>query len=285
MLAAPFNAGRAAVLPTILEGDQYVVASGIITITYQFALLAGFASGGVLVAGIDPGGALLVDAATFLASAALVRFELADRPAAGVDGPEQESWLARIGGGAGLVWHDRRLRLLVALAGLAGFYVVVEGLAVPYADALGGGAGTVGLLLAASPAGAVIGILVLNRVPPARRQRLLVPMAVGSCLPLVGCLAMPGLTVTVLLWLVSGAFSSYQMVANAEFVRAVPDDRRGQAFGLAVTALLVSQGVGVLATGIAAEVVAPATVIAGAGAMGVVVALVLGRAWGRLSVG
>ncbi len=288
MLAAPFNAGRAATLPTILEGDRYVVASGVITITYQFALLAGFATGGVLVAGIDPGGALLVDAATFLASAALVRFGLVDRPAVGAQASESESggaesWWGRIGGGAALVWRDRRLRLLVALGSLGGFYVIVEGLAVPYAQRYGGGAGAVGLLLAASPAGAVIGILIINRVPPERRQRLLAPMAVGACLPLVGCVTKPGLVITIILWMLSGAFSSYQMVANAEFVRAVPDSRRGQAFGLAVTAVLVSQGLGVLATGIAAEVVDPAVVIAVAGALGAVVALLLGTAWGRLS--
>lgn len=283
LLQAPFNAGRAATLPVILGGDRFLVGSGVINLTYQFALLAGFASGGVLVAGISPSGALLVDAATFLVSAALVRFGLSGRPAAAAAaGQPNEPWLARITSGARLVWRDRRLRLLVGFACLAGFYVIVEGIAVPYADQFGGGPKAVGLLLAASPAGAVIGIPLLNRISPHRRRQLLGPLAVGACLPLIGCAATPGLAITLGLWLISGACSAYQVVVNAEFVRSVPDARRGQAFGLAVTALLVAQGVGVLATGALAELITPAMVVAGSGAVGGVAALAVTMAWNRL---
>jgi len=282
LLQAPFNAGRAATLPLMLEGDRFVVASGVINLTYQLALLVGFGTGGVLVAGIGPSGALLIDAVTFVVSAGLVRFGLADRPAAANAPGQDQSWLRRIADGARLVWWDRRLRLLVAFACLAGFYVIVEGLAVPYAHQLGGGADTVGLLLAASPAGAVIGLLLLNKTPPQHRQRLLTPMAVGACLPLIGCVTRPGLAITLGLWLLSGACSAYQMVANAEYVRAVPDAQRGQAFGLAVTALLVAQGIGVLATGALAEVITPATVVAIGGALGTATAAAVGVAWSRL---
>ena len=61
-----------------------------------------------------------------------------------------------------------------------------------------------GLLLAAQPAGAVLGALVLARlVTPDRRLRLMGPMAVLSCLPLLGCAANPGTEVTLVLWALS----------------------------------------------------------------------------------
>ena len=74
------------------------------------------------------------------------------------------------------------------------------------------------------------------------------------------------------LWVVSGLACAYQVPANAAFVAAVPDAHRGQAFGLAVTALRVTQGLGVLLAGLLAERTGPATAVALAGALGVVVA-------------
>jgi hypothetical protein len=70
-------------------------------------------------------------------------------------------------------------------------------------------------------------------------------------------------------------------VASAAFVRAVPDAQRGQAFGLAVTSLRVSQGLGVVIAGLIADGVAPSLVVAGAGALGAVVALFAARSLRR----
>jgi hypothetical protein len=164
------------------------------------------------------------------------------------------------------------LRYLIVLACVSGFYVTVEGLAAPYAAAVGGGPMAVGLLLAANPAGQVIGMLVLTRLEPVLRLRLLGPLSIGSCVPLIACAARPGLAVTIALWMVSGLCSAYQLAANAAFVQNVPDAQRGQAFGLARTGLIVSQGLGVLVAGIAADQWDPAFVVAAAGVLGVLLA-------------
>src|SRR5687767_7421415 len=50
LLASPFQAARAALLPAILTGDKYVLASSVSNITAQAAQLAGFVAGGTLVA-------------------------------------------------------------------------------------------------------------------------------------------------------------------------------------------------------------------------------------------
>lgn len=284
LLNAPFGAARAATLPAVLEGDRYVLGSAIHNTTAQIAQVLGFATGGALVAWLGPSQALLLDAATFVASAMLVRFGVRARPLpAGLregTGPQGTSWWGSLGEGTRLVCWDPQLRSLVALACVAGFYITAEGLAVPYAQHIGGGAVAAGLLLAAMPSGTVVGMLILGRlVPPQARLRLLGPMAVAACAPLTLCAFRPGLLVTFVLWAVAGAASAYHMAANAAFVLAVPDHGRGQAFGLAVTALRLAQGLGVLGAGMAAEYSPPGQVLAIAGILGMLVAATAGRAW------
>lgn len=287
LLASPFAAARAAILPHVLGGERYVVASAVTGTTYQVAQVLGFALGGPVVAGLGVGPALLLDAGTFAVSAVVLRAGVAEqRPgggaAAGGTAAGGSSWSRRLVDGARVVWGVPRLRALVALACVSSFVVTVEGLAAPYAAELGGGPATVGLLLAANPMGAAVGIVVLARwVPVHVRMRLLGPLAVASCAPLLVCALAPPTAVVVAAWAVSGLACAYQVPANAAFVAAVPDDRRGQAFGLAVTALRVTQGVGVLAAGLAAGVTTPSATVAGAGAVGVVVAGGCARLWRR----
>ncbi|WP_328990328.1 MFS transporter [Kribbella sp. NBC_01245] len=273
--ASPFQAARAALLPSILTGEQYVKSSAVSNMTSQFAQVVGFVAGGTLVAALGAHRTLLVDAATFAVSAALVGFGIRDYLLDG-DPAHRPSWLTQIAAGARLVWGDRRLRYLVLLASLMGFYITVEGLAVPYAAALPNGPVTgavaVGVLLAANPAGTVTGMVLVTRLDPVLRIRLIRPLSIGACAPLIGCLAQPGLVVTVLLWFVSGVCSAYQLQANVMFVQSVPDAQRGQAFGLARTVMIVAQGVGILLAGMAADRWQPAHVVAAAGVLGVIAA-------------
>jgi MFS family permease len=280
LFASPFQAARAALLPGILTDDRYVVASSVSNVTAQAAQLAGFVAGGTLVSVLGTSRTLLVDAGTFAVSGLLVWLGVRDHELSAAEA-KRPGWLASVAAGARLVWNDRRLRYLVALACVSGFYITVEGLAAPYAEAVGGGPFAVGILLAANPAGQVIGMLLLTRQQPAVRLRLMGWLAIGSCLPLIGCAWHPGLWSTVALWLVSGLCSSYQLAANASFVQSIPDAQRGQAFGLARTALIVSQGIGVLTAGAAADRWQPATVVAAAGILGVAVAAGAARGYHR----
>jgi MFS family permease len=288
LLASPFNAARAAVLPAILEGDRFIVGQGIININYMMSQLGGYVAGGVIVKFTGTSTALAIDAATFLASAVLVRFGLKDRPGPSgpSDGSRPKTTMRSLREGAGLVWHDRKLRTLVAIACLSGFYVVAEGLAVPYSNELGGGAVAAGVLFAAQPAGATIGMLVLTRrVSPDTRLRLLGPMAIAACVVLIACAFKPGLVITAILFALSGAAGSHQTVAAAAFIQAVPDAQRGQAFGLGSTSMRVAQGLGVVLAGLIAEGVAPSMVVALAGAAGAVLALAAAVTWRRVRAG
>ncbi|HEX5119328.1 MAG TPA: MFS transporter [Pseudonocardiaceae bacterium] len=284
LLASPFNAARGAVLPSMLVGDSFVAGQAVVNITYQTGQLFGYVTGGVLVEFTGPYVALLIDAGTFIASALLVRFGTASRPASRNAEPvsHAKATIASLRAGTDLVWHDRNLRALVGLACICGFYVIGEGLAVPYAHELGGGALTAGLLFAAFPFGNALGMVALLRlVPQQGRLRLLGPLAVAACAVLIVCLAHPNLVGTLIVLALSGAAASHQTVAAAAFVSAVPDSSRGQAYGLANTSIRVAQGLGVVLAGLAAETLPPSMVVGFFGGIGVLVALAAAAAYHR----
>jgi len=279
---SPFNAARAATLPVVLPGDHYVLGKAANDMVVQFSQVLGFGAGGAIVVAVGTSGGLLLDAVTFLLSAALVAVGVRQRPAptSGTDAPRR-SYFKDLSAGLSLVARTPKLRTLVLLATIAGFYVTVEGLAVPYAHEIGQGPTAAGLLLAASPAGAVAGMWLITLWPPERRMRLLGPLAAVACVPLVLCFLTPGLVPTVLLWAVSGMASAYHLPTSAAFVQAVPDAQRGQAFGVASTALKGSQGLGILLAGLVAQGSSPSFALGVMGTLGLCAAVAAGAAWSR----
>lgn len=279
---SPFNAARAATLPAVLPGDHYVLGKAANDMVVQFSQVLGFGTGGVIVVAVGTSGGLLLDSVTFLLSAALIAFGVRRRPVPARDTNEPPtSYFKDLASGFSLVVRTPKLRALVVLATIAGFYVTVEGLAVPYAHEIGGGPEAAGLLLAASPAGAVAGMWLITLWPPERRMGLLGPLAVLACAPLIVCFLAPGLLPTVALWAVSGLASAYHLPTSAAFVQAVPDSQRGQAFGVASTALRSSQGIGILLAGLIADQSSPSVAVGVMGAAGAVAALAAGTAWTR----
>ncbi|MGW0750519.1 MFS transporter [Streptomyces sp. NPDC002587] len=283
LVQSPHLAARSALLPTMVPGERYLAAAAVVNVTAQLGQLAGFAAGGVAVAALGPSKALLINAGTFVVSALLTWAGLARRPRPA--GPEPGGGgRSAITGGARLVRADPRLRLLVAFGCLSGFYACKEGLAAPYAQALGQGPTGVGLLLAASPAGAVIGVFVLTRlVSPDRGLRMLGPLAIAASAVLAFTAVSPGIAVTCVLWGVSGLFSAFQVPANAAYSSSVPDDLRGQAFGLASTAVRVAQGLGISLAGFAADLVPAPIVIAVFGVMGAAASTAVAIRWSKLA--
>src|SRR5260370_42084779 len=69
-------------MPDMLKGERYVVGTAVTQPTLQVGMVSGFALGGIVVAGLGVRAALLADAATFAASAVLVRLWVRQRPAA-----------------------------------------------------------------------------------------------------------------------------------------------------------------------------------------------------------
>lgn len=281
LFAPPFESARSALMPDVLEGDRYAVGTSVTNISTQVGQVAGFIAGGILVVAISPRGALLVDAATFFISAALVRWGVKDRPAsAGAAGAPPLS-----------LWHDTieglrvltRSRVLLRIVGLLWvgqlFLTAPEGVAVPYVAEFGLGAVAVGLFLAANPVGVVIGGVVIGRLcPPDLRERLTYPLALMSMLPLILAGLIDNFAVVLALLVLSGFGASYLIPLNVAFVRAVPPAFRGRAFGAAVSGLSACQGLAIMGAGAAAERISASAVVTWAGVLGLLALLLLGLA-------
>lgn len=281
MFSPPATAARSALVPDILTGEQYVLGTSVSTTIMQLGQVLGFAIGGGLVAFVQTDGALLMDGATFVVSGALVAAFVRPRPAA--DNAGEDPSLSYLADGLRLVLGDRLLLSYVSLAWLVPMFVVgAEGIMVPYARHLGGGATTVGLLLAAGPLGTTIAMVVLGRfVRTELRERLVRPLALLACGALVPLLLDPPLTLVLVLLAVSGAAMAYNLPLNAMFVQAVPAALRGRAFGVAATGVYLSQAIAVLVLGAATASIAASTVIAVSGGVGVLCLLPIVLTWDR----
>jgi Major Facilitator Superfamily len=283
LLQPPFDAARSAIVRDMMGADRYPLANAVLATTSRSVLVAGTAAAGFMVALAGARPALGVDAATFVASALLIRFGVRARPAPapGGGGP---SPLGQLTEGVRLVFGNPALRTLMALGWLAAFYEVPEGIAVPYAGRLGGGAVAAGLLLATSQLGAAITTpLFTKKIGPLTRLGWMGPMAVLSCGILVVTVLRLNLIASMGLFALSNSFAMYQVAANTAFVERIPNEKRGQAFGLANAGLVVGQGVAFAVAGAAAEVVPPSTVVALSGGIGALIACGLALRWRRMT--
>ena len=273
VVGAPWKAAESALVADILGAKSYAVGVGLRVATVQGAQLIGFGIGGALVAAVGTRLALAMDAATFALSALLILGAVQKRPAAA---DRESNNRPRWGGGLRHVLGDRQLATLAGLAWLAGWYVVPEGLAAPYAAAFGRGPATVGLLLASAPAGVLVGSLVfVRRFDDEARSRWLSPMAVAAGVPLALCIGHLELWMVLIAWAASGACMAYQVQVIAEFVGAVPPNIRGQAIAVASAGLLAAQGIGLLLGGVVAQLSSAHVAVAAAGALGSITAVLL----------
>jgi predicted MFS family arabinose efflux permease len=174
-------------LPELVPAEQLQEANALRGLADSGSLVAGPALAGVLVVALGAGGALLVDAATFLGSIACLlalRRAALERPAE-VD-PAERDLLSGLRSG----WREVRSRswVMAMLGGLAAYHAIV----LPSVFALGpvlasdqlGGAGAWAAITAAFGAGAVTGQLVLLRWRPRRAV-----LASASCLVIGSCQA------------------------------------------------------------------------------------------------
>lgn len=296
-VGAPFTSARAAIYPDVLTGDSYLMGTAVTLTTYQFAQVIGFAAGGAIVGFFGIGTSLVVDAATFVASALIVRAWVRSRPAALPSARSDQARSNRSNGdrtrgepgrlvgivaGLRLVFANRALRTTMLFGWLAAFYNGPEGVVTPLARALGGGAIAVGALLAAQALGETAGAIAFSRfVTPAARLRFMGPLAVATSAVLVLFICRPDLLVSLLILFASGLCASYQLAANAAFVRAAPREQRSQAFGVAQGGMSLGQGIVMILAGAVADHHSPASVIAVCGAVGAVAALSIAFTWTR----
>ncbi|GAA4098157.1 MFS transporter [Nonomuraea soli] len=280
LIDAPERAARIATTPDVLDEERYQTGVTLLGLTQQVTVLVGLGFGGLIATALPTRVALLANAVSFLVAALIVAVGTKDRPAASTGRVVAPGELLA---GVRIVMGDTRLRTLLGMAMLALFYIAPEGLAVPYNDQLGGGGPQLALLLCAIPAGSVVGMYLVNKLRVG--VDALAPLAAASSVPLILCALQPGVVASVVIWFVVGALASYQVLANGEYVRVAPKERRGQVIGVAQSALVASQGLGVLFSGPLADAFGPAAAIGVYGVAGTVIAVPLALAWRRARMG
>ncbi|MFI5953707.1 MFS transporter [Cryptosporangium sp. NPDC051539] len=267
----------------VLKGDAYVIGRSLTSVASSGAQLLGLAAGAAAVAALNPQGALYVTAAAHLLAAAWSRLALPSAAAAPGETPgpqtRETSWA-----GARALLADRRIRILMlaqwlpAAVGTGG-----EALLIPYAEVQHFPTGSGGLLLACSPVGMLVGDVVVARLlAPATRERLVLPLVVLLGAPLTVFAIEPPLPLAAALLLLTGTGYAAAIGLQRRFLDAIPEDRRGQAFGLLSAGLMTFQGLGPAVFGLLTETTTVALAISIAGATIVVLALLLKRPLGTL---
>lgn len=265
-----FGGARSAMLADALDAESFVAARSMMRVLSQSALLTGFAVGGLALVVVGPRTLLVVDAVSFVASAALLRWGTAARPARATG--------ERLSAGAGVratadALRQPVLRRLLLLTWLpAALFAPVDALATPYA---GGRGHDVGFLLAAAALGTIVGEWLGVRLRVAARPRLVLPTALLTGLALLAYASHPPIGLAVGLNLVGGAGGAIGQWVDQQLVAHLPPEQRGRLFSLQGGMLMAAQGLTIALAGALAEAFPAHLVLAGSGALSLSAAVVL----------
>lgn len=245
LLSSVTEVAEAALVPRLVDDDQLEAANSLLSANWELAGIAGPTVAGVIVATIGAQFALVLDAVSFAAMAAicvrLPSFRPSQPPAPVRAGPASAGRVRRrlAGLGPGLLF---RFPAVLALT-ICGFGMLfLDGVAtvlypVYCRTFLHTGAAGYGVLVSAAGAGALLGVVAGRRLsgglaPP---RRIGVVILTGA--PLFGLLGLaPGLAAAViLLGLATFAWGPYYVFERTLVQRLVPDDMRSRLVGARMT--------------------------------------------------
>lgn len=287
--APVFTAALCGLLPELLDGDRYVLGRSVFGLTGSATQLAGLGAGGAILAVVPARWLLLAAGGALAANAALIRLGLRRRPAREAPRPRAHPRKPgrKPGRGRGLIRDtlaghaellgDPAVRGLLLAQWLPAWSVTgAESLIVPYTASLGHPARAAAPLLAAVPAGMLLGDLLAARFcPPAARRRLAFPLVVAMGVPLLALPFRPPLLLAAVALLACGSGFAYQLGLQQAFLDVLPEARRGQGFGLNSTGAMGGQGLTPAVTGALAGALGPGPGMAIAGAATIAAALAL----------
>jgi MFS family permease len=272
-----FQPASRAAIPALVRDRDLESANS----TLGFGTNGAEAVGPLLAAALFPllgiRGVLLVDAATFFVSAALL---IAVRPAARAP-RQRSSLLADARSGLGYIWSAPAVRVIAL-----GFFAVVAfngiddvALVLLAKDNLGAGDSAIGLLLAAVGIGLLLGYLLLTRY--GARVSMVALLLLGFAVSSVGNL------LTGLAWAVAAAFTvqtvrgagiaAMDVAANTLLQRLVPAGMLGRVFGNLYGAIGVAAGLSYVGGGLLLDATSAPTTFLVAGAGGALATLAVAR--------
>ncbi|MGH2727732.1 MAG: MFS transporter, partial [Actinomycetota bacterium] len=245
----PFEAARAAFLPEVVSEERYGDALALSNITYQVVLVLGYLAGGGLVAIVGAETSLAINAATFVASAALLGLLSAGR-----FGRPVRSVGASLKAAGRTIMGDPYLRRAAVMATVGMSCAIVgEALVVVYAkeNLRVSGNGAIGVLAATVPLGTILASLLVRRKgePDELLRTSALVILLGSAGGILWFFIEPPN-----FWAAAGFFSIgvvFAVVIPAYGVVGprLPEDIRSSAFGLLQGLLLGGQALGSIAGG------------------------------------
>lgn len=210
----------------------YARAFGLNTLAGQVNQAIGFVLGGSIVALTGPRLALAFDILTFVVAVVVLLLVVGRHPAPGV--VENRGLLGDLTGAVRALHANRVLLALLGLSVVSAPAIAApEAVAIPYAASHGWPDAWRGLLLAAPVCGAVMGVLLLGRLPAARQLHLMLPMALAMPVPLLFTLTEPPAVGLWVAWFTAGVLQTFMLPLQACYSLVVPNPLRGRLFGLA----------------------------------------------------
>jgi MFS family permease len=243
---------RNALTPRLVPDDQLTAAIAVEDVVFNLAHVAGPAFGGVLISVLGIAGAYALDLATFAASL-LAIWSLAPVPAAPeADRPSLRSVLDGL----------RYVRTKPVLLGIflvdtnAMIFGMPSALFPAFAQELGGGPQTVGLLYAAPSAGALAASLLSGWMGHVRRQGLGVYIAAGLWGVAIGLAGLANAVWLALVLLALAGAADYvsAVLRSTILLAATPDAMRGRLSGIELAQVASAPSLGNVEAGALAAV-------------------------------
>ncbi|MGW3651203.1 MFS transporter [Streptomyces sp. NPDC000878] len=256
-------------LNEILAKEGYLLGRSVFNMMNGLMQIAGFATGGVLVATLSPRTTLLTSAALYLAGALVTRLGLTRRPPRLSGRPSiAQTWRTNA-----QLWSARPRRLTyLGLWIPNGLVVGVESLYVSYDP------GSAGTLFACAALGMLIGDVTVGRfVPPRVRRQLAVPLLLLLAVPNLLFAFGPGAWVAALTVCVASVGYGASLVQQERLMSLTPPELSGHALGLHSAGMLTMQGVSAALAGTIAQLTSPGAAMTAmaAGSVCVTVGLVV----------
>ncbi|MDQ1624883.1 MAG: hypothetical protein QOJ49_381 [Actinomycetota bacterium] len=280
---APFEVAQRAVVPDVLTDPRhYLAGNGLMRVLFQLDQVIGICLAGLIINVLSERWALALNAGTFAVSFVVIAVSLRWRPGARDGSETRTSLISDVRAGWRLVFDEPALRALVILGwGASVFLIAPEAVALAYARADGASTSVGALLLASIPTGAAIGAYLVGRLGPLRQVRAILPLAVFTCLPLLGTSLAPPWQVTLALWLLSGLGQGFMVPLIATVNLVSPAKFRGRVNGLAAAGFSLTTAATFLLSGLVADLTSPAVAVTVAAVVGLAVVGLAHRSWPR----
>lgn len=258
-LSAFFEPARTAIIPAVTRREELVAANAIGGATWSAMLAIGAALGGVVAGTFGTDAAFVIDAASFMLSAALIwGVRVTERHR---EGAVESNQLQDLRAGFAYMASDRDVFVYTIVKGLwsiSGGILVVLTLFGREAFPLGVDAAlSIGLLYAARGVGAGIGPLVIQRFgddSPAFLRRMLGPSFLITALGYMLAAFAPNLPLAALAVMIAHCGGSTQWVYSTALLQMrVPDRFQGRIFAIELALLTLTTGVSSYATSLLAD--------------------------------